>query len=346
MRKTEKSIAMSILFRPVERKDLADIIILAQHSGVGMTTLPADKSALQQRIEHSLQSLAKDINTPQSENYLFVLEDAANKQIVGVAGIDAVAGGDIPFYSYKLSKVTRVCHQLGIRNEYQILNLVNDYQGKTELCSLFLHPDYRRHNNGYFLSVARLLFMAVFKQRFTDLVIADMRGVSNKQGESPFWNSLAKRFFLMDYQQADYLTVTTNKQFIADLMPHNSIYVALLTKRAQEVIARPHNATKPAVNILKKEGFQHQGYIDIFDAGPTLEAPLTQINTIKNSTLHKLIRVEKQLPVTPRLLSNCQLDFRATVAPVQLEKGGCVLASDIAKLLKLKLGDKVCIAPV
>jgi len=169
----------TLLFRPVQRKDLTDIVHLVQQSGVGITTLPANKTVLCQHIERSKRAFAKRSSCPEDENYFFALEDVEQQCVIGVAAIDAVVGGSVPFYSYKLSKVLRVCTSLALHKEYQILNLVNDYQNKTAICSLFLHPDYRSSGNGCFLSRARFLFMAVFKQRFSDLVIADMRGVSD-----------------------------------------------------------------------------------------------------------------------------------------------------------------------
>jgi arginine N-succinyltransferase len=33
-----------------------------------------------------------------------------------------------------------------------------------------------------------------------------MRGISDEQGHSPFWESLGRHFFKMEFSQADYLT--------------------------------------------------------------------------------------------------------------------------------------------
>jgi len=89
-------------------------------------------------------------------------------------------------------------------------------------------------------------------------------------------NVLQKEFSLKQ-RKADYLSAIGNKQFISDLMPKYPIYVPLLPEPAREVIGQVHKATLPAYNMLKLEGFQDSGYVDIFDAGPTVEAPLNQI---------------------------------------------------------------------
>ena len=56
-------------------------------------------------------------------------------------------------------------------------------------------------------------------------------------------------------------------------MPKYPIYVNLLSKEAQQVINKVHDKTVPALRLLEAEGFaRRKGYVDIFDAGPTVEA--------------------------------------------------------------------------
>lgn len=334
-----------LLFRPVRKNDLSAVFALAKLAGSGMTTLPTDRGVLSKRIQHSLQAFATDVRAPQQENYLFVLQDLANKRIAGITGINAIVGNGVPFYSYKLSKITRFCQQLQIRNEYKMLRLVNDYQGNTEVCSLFLHPDYRSYGNGYFLSRARFLFISQFKQRFSKLIIAEMRGISDENGRSPFWESVGKHFFLMSYQQADHLTTTTNKQFIADLMPRHPIYIALLNKRTQHVIGKPHKLTRRALRILQAEGFSYRGYVDIFDGGPTFEAARDQIRTVQARNIAMLTDVAARLDGEQYLLSNTKLDFRACVGQLHIDQGKYIIDKRVAKALAIKRGDSFQYAP-
>lgn len=74
------------------------------------------------------------------------------------------------------------------------LFLSNDHTGSSELCTLFLDPQWRKEGNGYLLSKSRFLFMAAFRERFNEKVVAEMRGVIDEQGYSPFWESLANAF--------------------------------------------------------------------------------------------------------------------------------------------------------
>jgi len=337
-----------MLFRSAKKTDLDAIHYLTEHSGVGITTLPKDKDILKKRLEWSCQSFTKSVKHPQSEYYLFVLEDSSNGQLVGTSAIEAKIGHELPFYSYKLSKRTRICHSLNIRSDYEVLSLVNDNQGKSEICTLFLEPAYRRSSNGLLLSRARFLFMAHYPNRFASNVIADMRGISDDWGHSPFWDNVGRHFFHMSFMEADKLTITTNKQFIADLMPRNPIYIKLLSPSAQSVIGKPHQSSLPAMNILLREGFRHNSYVDIFDAGPTIEAPLNQINTVMTSQLLTVKSLSDEVMSKQYLLSNTRLNFRAAISQVILNEGqtDCILSKATAELLSVKRGDCIRVAPL
>lgn len=212
----------------------------------------------------------------------------------------------------------------------------------------FLNPDYRKNNNGLLLSKARFLFMAQFPERFASTVIADMRGVSDEQGQSPFWNDVGRHFFHMPYEEVDRLTLATDKQFIADLIPHHPIYVNLLSTEAQKVIGKPHPSTLPAMNILHNEGFRCNHYIDIFDAGPTIEAPVAKIKTIESSYFITIKNLRDEVSSPPYLLANPQLAFRATLGNIEINsiEHTCVISKNTAQTLNAQCGDTLRISPL
>lgn len=332
-----------MLFRKAKDTDIEAIYNLSQKSGVGMTTLPKNKDSLKARIRRSTESFNKIIQKPATEYYLFVLEDKGN--IVGVSAIEAKIGDEIPCYSYKITKHTQICHSLNIRNDYEMLTLVNDHQGCTELCTLFLNPDYRRAHNGVLLSKARFLFMAQYPERFEKSVIAELRGCSNEQGISPFWKHVAQHFLHMTYEEADKLTLETNKQFIADLMAHHPIYIPLLHPDARAVIGKPHQNTLPAMNMLMGEGFYYSNYVDIFDAGPTMTAQFSEINTIASSQIMTIENVLDKIEGPEYLLSNTQIDFGACVGPALVNiDNTCLISKEAAQLLNVGNGDTLCLA--
>lgn len=337
-----------MIFRKAKTSDFPTIHQLAKLSGIGMTTFPKEKGLLSKRLQWSEDSFQKKCQQPDNEYYLFVLEDTLSGKVVGTSAIEACIGHDLPFYSYKLSKQSRFCHSLNLRIDNEVLSLVNDHQGKAELCTLFLAPDYRHSGNGLLLSKSRFLFMANFPHRFASTVIAEMRGISDEQGRSPFWDGLGYHFFHMPFAEADRLVLFTNKEFIADLMPTNPIYVKLLSEKAQKVIGKPHPNTVPAMNILLKEGFRYINYVDIFDAGPTIESPLNEIKTVSSSDIFVLQSTLDEVSSKKYLLANTKLDFRATVGHVihNKQQKTCLVSKATADLLQLQAGDSLRIAPL
>ncbi len=337
-----------MLFRCAQDSDMEQIYFLAKDSGIGMTTLPKNKSLLRKRILWSTESYKKEVEKPDNEYYLFVLEDLVTNKIVGTSAIEARIGHRVPFYSYKVSKRTRICHSLNIRSDYEVLSLVNDNQGHSEICTLFLLPESRKNNNGLLLSKARFLFMAHAPHRFASTVIAELRGISDEEGKSPFWEHVGSHFFHMSFEQADRLTLASNKQFIADLMPRNPIYVPLLPQEAQLALGKPHPSALPAMNILLKEGFRYNKYIDIFDAGPTIESPLNEIKTIAHSRVMVVRNICDEVSNHDFLLANNQLNFRSTIssALLNMEQNSFTISKEAADLLKIQCGDELRIGPL
>src|SRR3990167_1379801 len=299
-----------MLFRAANKQDLQAIHALAKTSGVGMTTFPKDITLLEKRLTQAHHAFNTSLDTPDDEYYLFVLEDTTTHQIVGTAAIEALTGKTTPFYSYRRTVCLKTCPSLHLESTHDYLSLVHDNEGCTEICTLYLNPTYRRDSNGLLLSLARFLFMAEYPQRFASRVIADMRGVSDEQGNSPFWDAVGYPFFQIPFTQADQLTLSTDKQFIADLIPRYPIYINLLPLRAQIVLGHPHASTVPAMNILFREGFTHNQTIDIFDAGPTLEVEQCKIRTLANSQRMTLSTTPIQLKQQRVLLASTELHFR------------------------------------
>ena len=220
--------------------------------------------------------------------------------------------------------------------------MVNDYTGATEIGSLFLLPSHRRNGIGSFLSRSRYLFIAQFPDIFSDIVIAELRGVQDEDGQSPFYKNLAQHFFQMDFQKADFVNATQGGQFISDLMPKYPIYVNLLDPKAQEVIGKSFEASRPALQLLKREGFSHEGYVDVFDAGPTVQADRHKIRTIRKSKNIQVAGI-RDVSGTPRyMISNTEYaGFRATFAGLEIGGDGAIMSADIANILNVKIGDMI-----
>ncbi|CAM3675269.1 arginine N-succinyltransferase [Halomonas sp. FME1] len=275
--------------RPIAREDLDGLQALAQQAGVGFTSLPDNREFLAGKIEAAASAFEE--RTPVDDRlYFFVLEDEENGELAGCCAIEGQVGREVPFYNYRLGALAHSSIQLDLHRTIDTLFLSSDHTGDAEVCSLFLRPEYRgeanRHlRNGALLSKARWLFIAQFRDRFPQKVLAEMRGVFDENNTSPFWESLGKHFFPMDFSEADRLTGLGQKSFIGELMPRFPIYTTFMAEEARACIGQVHRHTRPALEMLNKEGLRWEGYIDIFDGGPTVEAYIDDVRAVRNSRL-------------------------------------------------------------
>ena len=330
-----------IVVRPVQENDLGALFDLAKGVDSGMTTFKADRDGLARRIETACASFAEQI-APTQRDYVFVLEDLAAGRLAGVCAIKAAVGLDEPFYNYRIGTLVHSSRELNVFTRMDTLYLSNDLTGCAELCSLFLHPEYRQGNNGKLLSKSRFLFMAQFARLFPERLIAELRGFQRPDGTSPFWESLGRHFFKMDFARADDLTAMGKKSFIAELMPRHPLYVAYLTPEAQEVIGKVHVDTAPAQRLLEQEGMHYEGYIDIFDSGPVLQARVSELRALRESRLVSADAGSGEREPEALLLANTRLSgFRALVTPGRMAHGRLALAGDLTEALGIKTGDSL-----
>jgi len=330
------------LVRPVDFGDLPALERLAQEAGIGMTNFPANRERLNDKIASSRRSLQTDVVQPGDESYLFVLVDTSTNSIVGTCGLEAMVGIDTPFYSYRIDEVVHASPQLQIHNRISALFLCHDYSGTSRLMSLVVDKAHQNATALALLSRARLLFIARHPERFTKRLFVELRGESDRHGYSPFWDALGKHFFTMDFKKADYLSGVSNKHFIADLMPRYPIYVPTLPEAAQEVIGVLHEDSEKSTDILLEEGFEFRGYVDIFDAGPTLEARSENLTTVSQQRIGKALIQPDTITGKTHLISAGHLeDFRVTAATAEPQVAGLAIGKNTQERLQITSGSRI-----
>jgi arginine N-succinyltransferase len=334
---------VSFRVRPARNEDFQAIYEMAKLTGGGFTNLPADKGALVDKLVRSEKAFASDAGEPENHLFVMVLENVETGQIRGTCQIFSRIGSECPFYSYRLSTLTQTSKALGTTFRNELLTLCTDFDGCSEVGGLFLHPGERAGGLGMLLARSRYLFIRLHRERFAARVIAELRGVIDEGGASPFWDGIAGRFFGMSFQEADDFNGMHGTQFIADLMPKTPIYVSMLPESARAVIGVPHPSGRAAMRMLEREGFVHDCYVDIFDGGPTMAARTDDIRTIRDAKEVEIEGVGDAPDGPTGLLASGRLqDFAACYAHVVTrEDGRIVVDSGAASRLGVKAGDKV-----
>ncbi len=330
-----------LIVRPVKTSDLPAIEHMAVASGIGVTSLPSNRDKLFERIQMSRDAFGHEaIGEASNDFYMFVLE--SDGQVVGTASVAASAGFDEPFYSYRSETFVHASRALKVNNRVHVLTMCHDLTGMSQLCGFYVKPEFVEAG-GELLSRSRLLFIAGQRGRFGRRIIAEMQGLHDDAGQSPFWNALGRRFFNMDFLQVEQAFVSHSKTFIAELMPSYPIYVPLLPDEAQDAIGQIHPDFERPWQLLTREGFEADHYIDIFDGGAVLTAELDRLKTIEESRSYP-VEVAASLPDSAqwRLISNERVEaFEAGIDRVALVEGVAFLHPDTAAALSLKSGDRV-----
>ena len=316
-----------MVIRPVKASDLDGLMELARSAGVGLTSLPVNEERLSARIARSEKSFSGEADLAE-RGYVFVLEDTASGRVGGICALEAAVGLKEPWYNYRVGTIVHASEELDVYTRHE---------------TLFLHPDFRVNKNGGLLSKSRFLFLAQFPEMFGKVVVAEMRGVSDAAGNSPFWEALGRHFFSMEFAQADYLTGVGQKAFVAELMPKFPVYIDFLPQDAQAVIGQTHDNTRPAVAMLHSEGFRYEGYVDIFDAGPTVQAYTRDIRAVRDSRLLAANVGDSATGATGfYLVSNTGFDgFRVLLAELAPGADSVTLSAEQAATLNIKQGDVV-----
>lgn len=337
---------MSFRLRAARPGDLEALYEMAKLTGGGFTNLPADRKALARKLERAEAAWANEADALSDEQFVLVLEKPATGEVRGTCQMMSQVGQQWPFYSYRLTTLTQHSQELDRTVRAEMLSLVTDLEGSSEVGGLFLHPNERAGGLGLLLARSRYLFVAMHRARFADRILAELRGVHDERGGSPFWDGVAGRFFGMTFQEADYFNAINGNQFIADLMPKHPVYVAMLSESARSAIGVPHPSGRAAMRMLEEEGFEYEGYLDIFDGGPTMTATTDRVKSIAAAKPATVTGTDCRNGGQKVLLAAGRLaGFHACYGACEPVDGGIALDPEAAELLGVGVGDEVWTVP-
>jgi len=333
-------IATSVEVAPVVRigrsNDVESLFNLAIAGGSGLTNLPPDRSALAAKLAASERAIYHDDAREAGAAILLIVE--VEDIVVGTSCVFARVGAEWPFYSYRLTRHTARSQAVARIQSQGLLNLVNDFDGETEVGGLFIDPAWRGHALGALAARARYLFIAAHRSWFKRRVIAELRGWQDEAGSPPVWDAIGRHFYEMEFSEADRTGALSGNQFIADLGPRYPLYVSMLPEAARGALGRPHDQGRLAYEMLIAEGFHAGDYFDIFDGGPTLVANIDDVHTVRESRNYEVTEIAKCSGPLALVATGMGPDFR--VGRGKVAAAGTV-DSQLAKALDIGTGDQV-----
>jgi len=330
---------VSYVIRAATADDLQALYEMAKLTGGGFTNLPADRNALAHKLERSAAAFAREDDALADELFVLVLENAKTGEVRGTCQIFSRVGQRWPFYSYRLNALTQYSKEIDRTVRAELLSLCTDLEGSTEVGGLFLHPAARAGGLGMLLARSRYLFIAAHRARFGDRILAELRGIIDERGGSPFWDSIGGKFFGMSFQNADEFNAIHGNQFIADLMPKHPVYVAMLPEEARRVIGLPHPSGRAAMRMLENEGFAYECYVDIFDGGPTMTARTDQVRSVAEARQATVAETTLDKGENALLAMGRLSEFRCCYGVRMLDGEEVAIDSLATDLLRLGKGD-------
>ena len=96
------------------------------------------------------------------------------------------------------------------------------------------------------------------------------------------------------------------------------------------------------MRMLEHEGFRYDGYVDIFDGGPTMVARTDDVTSVKNSVSARVTDIDLQEGERAILATGRLSGFRACYGARELDgEGGIAIDAAAADALDLGVGDTV-----
>lgn len=329
-----------LLVRSARSADHGDFVTLAKAAGPGFTSLAVDDDALGALLEGSEAAFRGETEDKSDARYQLMIEDAESGKILGTAAIKAAVGLKKPYFDFKILTIAQASREADRRFDMDVMLLVNDFAGCTEVGSLFVRDAARGTGAGRLIAQARYLMIAACPERFGPRIVSELRGVVDEQGHSPFFEHVTRPFFRMSFEEADRLSAATDNQFILDLMPVHPLYLDLLPAAARDVIGLTHPHGANARRLLEWEGFRYERYVDIFDAGPLMSCEAEAVRTRRESRLETVTDAQDGAALEAIVTNERANDFRATFTTVRLSEAGVRLEDEARRLLDLTAGDR------
>lgn len=333
--------------RPVALTDIDALESLAHESMPGVHTLPRTREQIAASVELSIASFAAHVDIPSEESYMFVLEEAGTGAIVGTAAIHASAGSNGTYFAFRNDVIQQVSRDLNVSHSVHALTLCSELTAYSQLSAFYVRDRAHAGPEAALLSRARLMFAVLAPHRFADRFFVPLAGITDQNSNSPFWDALGRKFFKMDFLDAErVIGGARNRTLIVELMPHYPVYVPLLPGDAQAAMGQIHPDGELAFRLLAEEGFEADEYIDIFDGGPILQAHKNSLRTFTGSLVRRVSDEPApfgEVSSTYAVAAGTGERFRAAIieSPSLEQADSVTLSAQVRRLLGVSAGDSV-----
>jgi arginine N-succinyltransferase len=190
--------------------------------------------------------------------------------VLGQLRLRAGIGLAQPRWWYHVGCAVHAAAELNLFHRQPTLLLGNDLTGAAELCDIEVTD-----NNPVVLDalIAHAQALAHAEpQRWGTRLIAELPGVRDAAGRSPFWQGLGRHFHSGDAQaEAARFGIEAWRAHVAALLPRQLVYTSFLARDAQDAIGVADASAQAQRAALERAGLRFAGHVRIDDGGPVVE---------------------------------------------------------------------------
>ena len=111
---------------------------------------------------------------------------------------------------------------------------------------------------------------------------------------------------------------------------------------AAESLGVPHPSGRAAMRMLENEGFAAEGYVDIFDGGPTMTARTSQVRSVRKAQPGKVSDTDLDIGERALIATGTLASFRSVYGMREIaEDGSIAIDAMAAQTLEVGEGDEV-----
>jgi arginine N-succinyltransferase len=268
---------------------------------------PAVRGARVDDLPRLTAWLGQAVSLPPADRaeQLWVAVDEADQPRATLRLVPAI-GLVLPRVSWHVGCTVHAARELGLFHRQRTLLLGNDHTGATELADIAWDPadaaPGQVASTLQLLLAAALLHLAASRSAYAARLVAELPGVRDSAGQSPFWQGLGRHFYAADPRAAARQHGPDWRSLVAALLPRQVVYASFLTAAAQAAIAQVAPACRVLREALEDAGLRYGHHINVEDGGPVLEAETDTLPGVLRAALWRLEPAAPDAALQPWLL--------------------------------------------
>jgi arginine N-succinyltransferase len=295
----------------------------------------------------ALRGLRSAPTLPTTEHeLLLVAADPGTARLLASVRLRPAIGLTLPRCWYHVGCTVHAAAELQLFHRQRTLLLGNDHTGASELADLAWaeHGLPLAEQAAALRGVVQtvLLAMARSRTRYAPQLIAELPGLRDGAGQSPFWAGLGRHFYTGDPQDAEARHGAAWRSHVAALLPRHPVMASFLPAAAQAAIAQVAPEARLLRELLEETGLRYGHHVTVDDGGPVLEADLDALPAVTRSRVWATALGDGS--GSPHLVMGH--DLRALRAPATAGGARLLLGAATLAALDLAEGDAVWALPL